>query len=168
MLQDAVSIEAHYIRCWSLQSKLLLSVDRLSMQVLDVIHHLDVVETLISDGTSTPEDWAWVKQLRYYITGRAGNPSVLVKMADAALEYSWEYQGNAPKLVYTPLTDRCYLTLTQVTCKDCGYNDVVRKTKVTCCRVVRTPEIEKASGSRLYKQQVLMLSIALCTHLVWP
>lgn len=85
------------------------------MQVLDVIHHLDVVETLIRDGTSTPEDWAWVKQLRYYKIGREGNAGVLVKMADAALDYSWEYQGNAPKLVYTPLTDRCYLTLTQVT-----------------------------------------------------
>ena len=79
-----------------------------------MIHHLDVVETLIRDGTSTSEDWAWVKQLRYCKTGRADNAAVLVKMADAALEYSWEYQGNAPKLVYTPLTDRCYLTLTQV------------------------------------------------------
>lgn len=86
------------------------------LQVLDVIHHLDVVETLIREGTTSPEDWAWVKQLRYYTTGRAGgNTTVLVKMADAALAYSWEYQGNAPKLVYTPLTDRCYLTLTQVT-----------------------------------------------------
>ncbi|KAL3130926.1 hypothetical protein ABBQ38_000251 [Trebouxia sp. C0009 RCD-2024] len=82
--------------------------------VLDVIHHLDVVETLIRDGTSSPEDWAWVKQLRYYKAGRAGgDATVLVKMADAALAYSWEYQGNAPKLVYTPLTDRCYLTITQ-------------------------------------------------------
>lgn len=82
-----------------------------------MIHHLDVVETLIRDGTSSPEDWAWVKQLRYYKAGRAGgDATVLVKMADAALAYSWEYQGNAPKLVYTPLTDRCYLTITQVTC----------------------------------------------------
>ena len=86
------------------------------MQVLDVIHHLDIVEALINEGTRSPQEWAWVKQFRYYRTGRAGNAAVLVKMADAALEYSWEYQGNAPKLVYTPLTDRCYLTLTQVIC----------------------------------------------------
>ncbi len=84
------------------------------MQVLDLIHHIDVVEALISDGVSSSDDWVWVKQLRYYRTGRTGATALVVKMADAALDYSWEYQGNAPKLVYTPLTDRCYLTLTQV------------------------------------------------------
>jgi Hydrolytic ATP binding site of dynein motor region len=89
------------------------------VQVLDLIHNIDVLDQLVAERTSSLADWAWSKQLRYYSqagTARSTTaaPVVTVKMAEATLHYSWEYQGNAPKLVYTPLTDKCYLTLTQV------------------------------------------------------
>lgn len=37
----------------------------------------------------------------------------LAKICDWQTQYNYEYVGNCGRLVITPLTDRCYITLTQ-------------------------------------------------------
>ena len=78
--------------------------------VMDLIHHIDVVDQQLAANTTSATDWAWRKQLRYYFSEQQ---TVKMRMVSAEFAYTYEYQGNAGKLVHTPLTDKCYLTLTQ-------------------------------------------------------
>ncbi|CAH2225380.1 cytoplasmic dynein 2 heavy chain 1 [Pelobates cultripes] len=83
---------------------------KLKALILDIIHNIDVVKTLNEAQVRSTEDWVWKKQVRFYMQP---DKKCYVQMVDAEMQYTYEYQGNAPKLVYTPLTDKCYLTLTQ-------------------------------------------------------
>lgn len=80
--------------------------------IKDVIHYVDVVEQLVRESCRAPTDWSWQRQLRFYLNK---NGLAVIRMVDAEFNYTYEYQGNAEKLVHTPLTDKCYLTLTQGT-----------------------------------------------------
>ena len=77
--------------------------------VLDLIHNMDVVDQLARESCSSTSQWAWQRQLRYYLK----DGMCVARMCEAECQYTYEYQGNASKLVHTPLTDKCYLTLTQ-------------------------------------------------------
>ncbi|VDP10849.1 unnamed protein product [Soboliphyme baturini] len=92
---------------------------KLKALILDLIHNIDVSEQLIKANTTSVESWHWQKQLRFYISS---NGTVTVKMANAQFEYSYEYQGNVSKLVHSPLTDKCFLTLTQAISMGLGGN----------------------------------------------
>ncbi|KAH3831149.1 hypothetical protein DPMN_104411, partial [Dreissena polymorpha] len=83
---------------------------KLKALILDTIHNMDVIHFLLKANIRSPVEWMWQKQLRYYL--RKDNVCTM-RMVDAEFEYTYEYQGNAPKLVHTPLTDKCYLTMTQ-------------------------------------------------------
>ena len=69
--------------------------------ILDLVHNMDVLDQLEYAGVHSTQDWAWFKQLRYYLEG---SDPVYLKMVDATFSYTYEYQGNAAKLVHTPLT----------------------------------------------------------------
>ncbi|XP_028320044.1 cytoplasmic dynein 2 heavy chain 1 isoform X2 [Gouania willdenowi] len=83
---------------------------KLKALILDIIHNISVVKQLNQEGVTTIDAWAWKKQLRFYM---GPDKCCFMQMVDAQFSYTYEYQGNAAKLVHTPLTDKCYLTLTQ-------------------------------------------------------
>ncbi|CAM9519888.1 unnamed protein product [Discosporangium mesarthrocarpum] len=77
------------------------------------IHNRDVMERMIKAGCSSTQDFEWLSQLRFVFNREEGQYGIcIVRQTNCQLEYSYEYQGNNGRLVVTPLTDRCVLTLT--------------------------------------------------------
>lgn len=81
--------------------------------MLDMIHNREVIDFLINTTVSDLGDWNWFSQLKYYFKEVKSTKILQVAMCDGSFDYTFEYQGSCPKLVHTPLTDKCYLTLTQ-------------------------------------------------------
>ncbi|KAJ3597932.1 hypothetical protein NHX12_001448 [Muraenolepis orangiensis] len=75
------------------------------------VHARDVVGNLIAQKVSSSQAFQWLSQLRHTWDEQQSHCSV--NICDAHFPYSYEYLGNTPRLVITPLTDRCYITLTQ-------------------------------------------------------
>ncbi|KAF7378965.1 hypothetical protein HZH66_015199 [Vespula vulgaris] len=78
--------------------------------LLDTVHHLEISRTLLNsleNGESTW--WLWYRQLKTYRT----NKGPVIRCASAEFPYRFEYQGAAVGLVWTSLTEKCFLALTQ-------------------------------------------------------
>lgn len=76
------------------------------------VHSRDVVSKLIQMKVENASTFQWVSQLRHRWDDF--EKDCFANICDAQFRYSHEYLGNTPRLVITPLTDRCYITLTQV------------------------------------------------------
>ena len=74
--------------------------------VIDV-HAKDVVEKLVNNQVVDIAAFEWISQLRYYWDSN----DCFVRCIQTNFPYGYEYLGNTMRLVITPLTDKCYMTL---------------------------------------------------------
>ena len=81
----------------------------------EMVHQRDVARLLFANGVKGKSDFSWLYHLRFYWTPKEMDRTqrLSIKMSSASFFYGFEYQGIGERLVQTPLTDRCYLTLTQ-------------------------------------------------------
>lgn len=111
----------------------------LSALIVIEVHARDVVAKMVGENVRNVNDFEWISQLRYQILYLESNLSpscftlsnlslslslshclysyyweneLLMRAVNAEFTYGYEYLGNTGRLVITPLTDRCYLTLT--------------------------------------------------------
>lgn len=83
--------------------------------ITDLVHQRDVTRALILKGVTSAKDFDWLVHMRFYWSPKEVDPmkKLVIEMSNANFYYGFEYLGVGDKLVQTPLTDRCYLTLTQ-------------------------------------------------------
>ena len=101
--------------CSKLVAGSLSSINRKKLVTLITtdVHARDVTQTLIQKGVDSINDFEWQQQLRFYwITEQNGDEDCVVRQANAVNKYGYEYMGVTTRLVITPLTDKCWMTIT--------------------------------------------------------
>jgi len=83
--------------------------------ITELVHQRDVTRSLIEEKVSSPTDFRWLYHLRFSYNPMAEKltEKLRISLSNASFFYGFEYLGIGERLVQTPLTDRCYLTLSQ-------------------------------------------------------
>ncbi|KAJ3195453.1 Dynein heavy chain 2, axonemal [Irineochytrium annulatum] len=77
------------------------------------VHSRDVIERMVKANCDSVNAFDWLCQLRFYWEKEGKEEDdCIIRQINTQFKYGYEYLGNSGRLVITPLTDRCYMTLT--------------------------------------------------------
>ena len=74
------------------------------------VHNRDVIEELRDDEIKSILDFKWQQQLRFYWDNEKDD--CRINQVNSEFWYGHEYMGATTRLVITPLTDKCWITIT--------------------------------------------------------
>jgi dynein heavy chain, axonemal len=128
-------------------------------------HNRDIVIKLIREQALKRSDFQWQSQLKPKFVSKNQVALAEFSICDAKFFYGFEYLGNGPRLVITPLTDRIYVTATQALHLNMGCAPAgpagTGKTETTkdlaaalgkCCYVFNcSPEMDYQSLGNIFK-----------------
>ncbi|KAF8821953.1 dynein heavy chain family protein, partial [Cardiosporidium cionae] len=83
---------------------------RVMCLVVEEIQHRDALEEIATKRNIECNSFDWQKQLKYY--WKTEENDCVIRQMNAELWYGYEYQTFSSRLVVTPLTERCWLTIT--------------------------------------------------------
>lgn len=83
--------------------------------ITEYVYERDVTKIFIDKKIIDNENVEWENKLKYYYNPKESEllKKLNIKIATSSFYYGFEYLGVPERLVQTPLTDNCYLTLTQ-------------------------------------------------------
>ena len=113
-------LQAKLEKYTTLKSKLPpLSRAKIKNLILNLIHTISVVDELLKIPSSqlTINSWPWYSCLKFLPPGQTKDPSTqknpFLQICSSMHLYTFSYLPPTSQLVHTPLTDKCYLSLTQ-------------------------------------------------------
>ncbi|CAL4067976.1 unnamed protein product, partial [Meganyctiphanes norvegica] len=89
---------------------------KLEHLINEYVHKKTVTTNLLKKKIQDPKSFVWLKEMRFYFDPQKSDPleQLSIHMANAKFNYGFEYLGvQGEVMVQTPLTDRCFLTMTQ-------------------------------------------------------
>jgi dynein heavy chain len=122
---------------------------KINNMIIVSVHERDIVDRFVRDSILDAKEFEWESQLRFYWRNNLND--IQIEQCTGRFRYGYEYQGLTSRLVITPLTDRCVMTLTTAltfnlggapagpagtgkteTCKDLGKNLAIRAVVTNC------------------------------------
>jgi len=90
----------------------LTKVNRKKINTLIImdVHARDIVSLFVRDSILDAKEFEWESTLRFYFMKQKND--LEIQQCTGKFDYTYEYQGLNGRLVITPLTDRCVMTIT--------------------------------------------------------